>query len=281
MQPAEPRTLPITTLSQSSLQDYTDCQRRFQLRYIERLDYPAIETEPALENEKHQQEGEYFHRLIQQHLIGIPAQNLAPLANTPNLARWWDNFQTAFQFPGGSPALRPEITLSAPLGAFRLVAKYDLIALPNRATDERESGPLIYDWKTYRRRPKNEWLAARMQTRVYRALLVRAGTHLNGGTPIAPETIQMTYWFADFPAEPATFRYDAGQYQRDWAALEKLAAQIAATTDFPQTADEQKCAFCPYRSHCNRGVEAGQGENLEAELELSDITLEQIQEIAF
>ena len=83
----------LNTLSQSSLQDYQDCPRRFELRYLQRLAYPAIEMEPALENEKHQQEGEYFHRLVQQHLIGIPAEQVGKLANTENLQRWWSNFQ--------------------------------------------------------------------------------------------------------------------------------------------------------------------------------------------
>ncbi len=273
--------LPLTTLSQSSLQDYADCPRRFQLRYIQRLSYPAIESEPALENEKHQQEGETFHRLVQQSLIGIPAEKIAPLANTPNLSRWWQNFQTAFQFPAGSPSLRPEITLSAPLGSFRLVAKYDLIALPGSAAGQPENGFTIYDWKTYRRRPKNDLLAARMQTRVYRALLVCAGAQFNGSAPIPPDQVAMAYWFADFPAEPATFHYDAGQYRRDWSALEKQAAEIAAAHDFPLTEDEARCAYCPYRSYCNRGTKAGADEDTETELELADITLEQIQEIAF
>ena len=86
----------LTTLSQSSLQDYMDCTKRFQLRYLERLSYPAIESEPALENEKHQQEGEYFHRLVQQYLIGIPSEQIAKLANTVNLQRWWENFRNNF-----------------------------------------------------------------------------------------------------------------------------------------------------------------------------------------
>ena len=85
----------LTTLSQSSLQDYHDCPRRFELRYLQRLAYPAIETEPALENEKHQKEGEYFHRLVQQHLIGIPAEQINKLANTENLQRWWGNYLIA------------------------------------------------------------------------------------------------------------------------------------------------------------------------------------------
>ncbi len=84
--------IPLNTLSQSSLQDYHDCPRRFELRYLQQLAYPAIETEPALENEQHQKEGEYFHRLAQQYLIGIPSEQVGKLANTPNLQRWWENF---------------------------------------------------------------------------------------------------------------------------------------------------------------------------------------------
>jgi hypothetical protein len=82
----------LSQLSQSSLQDYTDCERRFQLRYLDRLAYPAEESEPALENERHMREGELFHRLVQQHLLGIPVERLSGLANTASLLRWWENF---------------------------------------------------------------------------------------------------------------------------------------------------------------------------------------------
>jgi CRISPR/Cas system-associated exonuclease Cas4 (RecB family) len=264
----------LITLSQSSLQDYADCPRRFQLRYLERLAYPAIESEPALENEQHQKEGEYFHRLIQQHLIGIPAEKISKLANTPNLGRWWNNYLSTFHFPENPHNLYPELTLSASLANIRLVAKYDLIAL-------QENKIVIYDWKTYRKRPKNEWLAARLQTRIYRALLVKAGAHLNGGRAIAPEQIDMIYWFAEYPNDPARFPYTAAQFKRDWDMLTKLAQELATTKDFPLTDVEGKCAYCPYRSYCNRGVKAGTGEDLEAELEEININLEQIQEIEF
>src|SRR5688500_9159 len=174
----------LTSLSQSSLQDYNDCQRRFELRYLEQLAYPAIETEPALENERHQREGEYFHRLVQQYLLGIPAVQIERLANTENLQRWWRNFQD-FKGLHGLQNLQTELTLSAPLGRYRLLAKYDLIG---RAEDGRV---YIYDWKTYRKRPRNDWLATRLQTRVYRAMLVQAGMFLNQGRPFEPEQIEM------------------------------------------------------------------------------------------
>ena len=280
----------LTTFSQSSLQDYVDCARRFQLRYLERLSYPAVESEPSLENEKHQQEGEYFHRLLQQYLIGIPDEQVSKLANTPNLQRWWDNFQNAKDLSGLNPlreasgvlrkdlsGLYPETTLSSPLGNFRLLAKYDLIAI-------QDGKAIIYDWKTYRKRPRNEWLSARMQTRVYRALLVNAGAHLNNGQPFEPEQIEMIYWFADFPNEPARFTYTSAQYTRDWDTFTKLVDEIKSTSSYPLTDDRHKCAYCTYRSYCERGIRAGDADQAETEMEaeeLFDVNFEQIGEIAF
>ena len=271
----------LTTLSQSSLQDYMDCAQRFKLRYLDRLSYPALETEPTLENEKHQQEGEYFHRLVQQHLIGIPADQISKFANTPNLQRWWENFQNSPELNAlkDLPGLYPEANLSAPLGKYRLLAKYDLIAL-------RDGKVTIYDWKTYRKRPRNEWLSARMQTRVYRALLVHAGAHLNGGKPFEPEQIEMVYWFADFPDDPARFPYTSLQFQRDWDLLNKLSDEVGSVSSYPLTEDRQKCLFCTYRSYCERGIQAGDMEQAEADAareaeELFDVNFEQIGEIAF
>ena len=269
----------LTTLSQSSLQDYMDCAQRFKLRYLDRLSYPAVETEPTLENEKHQQEGEYFHRLIQQYLIGIPAEQIAKFANTPNLQRWWESFRSSKELMGLQQGgrLYPEANLSSPLGAYRLLAKYDLIAT-------RDDKVTIYDWKTYRKRPRNEWLAGRMQTRVYRALLVHAGAHLNGGKPFEPEQIEMVYWFADFPDDPARFQYTSAQFLRDWDSLLKLSREVASATSFPLTEDRQKCLFCTYRSYCERGIRAGDAEQAEMVMEaeeLFDVNFEQIGEIAF
>ena len=270
---------PLMLLSQSSLQDYVDCARRFKLRYLERLSYPAMETEPALENEKHQQEGEYFHRLVQQYLIGIPGEQITRLAHTANLQRWWANFLADPLLQGiqGDMGLFTESNLSAPLGRYRLVAKYDLIVV-------RDGRATIYDWKTYRRRPRNEWLSARMQTRVYRALLVRAGAHLNNGQAFLPEQVEMIYWFADFPSEPARFEYSSAQYQRDWDWLTRVSEEIDTASTYPPTEDRQKCAYCTYRSYCERGIRAGAWEEIETETqaeELFDVNFEQVGEISF
>ncbi len=265
------------TFSQSSLQDYFDCPRRFELRYIEKLDWPAEEAEPALENERRLQEGNFFHRLAQQFLLGLPADKLSRLASSPDLARWWDNFARDFRSLPDFGSLHPEIVLSAPIENHRLLAKYDLIAV-------RDSKATIYDWKTYHKRPKNEWMAVRMQTRVYRYLLAVAGNHLNGGKSFSPESIEMIYWFTDFPSEPAVFRYDEAALKRDQSALETMVREIEAREKFELTDDEGKCRYCPYRSYCNRGAVAGDWHEAEEEAEAHetfDINFEQIAEIAF
>ncbi len=266
------------TFSQTSLQDYFDCPRRFQLRYIEHLAWPAVETEPILENERRQQEGQVFHLLIQQHLAGLPVDKLSRLASTPNLERWWGNYlKHDFNISGYEQYA--ELTLSAPVGTQRLLAKYDLLAISP------EQKVLIFDWKTSRKRPRDEWMAARMQTRVYRALMVQAGSYLHGGTPIGPEEIEMTYWYADFPSEPACFSYNTAQYQRDWDILISMIKEIGNKRNFPLTEDEKKCDYCPFRSYCDRGGKAGTELEAEEETEAAsnefNLNFEQIAEIEF
>ncbi len=272
------KTLPSPfTFSQSSLQDYNDCPRRFQLRYIERLAWPAVETEPTQEYERHQQEGSLFHRMVQQHLIGIPAERLSPLATSENLSRWWEAYQQYAPNLDGY-ALYPEYTLSAPIGEHRLVAKYDLIAIkPGEKA-------IIYDWKTYRKRPRDEYLAIRWQTKLYSALLGRGGSHLNGGKPIVPARIEMAYWFANYPDNPAKFAYSASKSQRDWDLIEKIVSEISSTSKFLMSEETRPCQFCAYRSYCDRGAKAGEWDEFDGEIEAEEnfeIDFEQIGEIAF
>jgi predicted RecB family nuclease len=164
------------------------------------------------------------------------------------------------------------------------VAKYDLVAIKNSDGSRSADQALILDWKTYRKRPRDEWLASRLQTRVYRTLLVKSGSFLNNGVPLQPEQLGMVYWFADFPNEPARFKYDITQFNRDWEALSKLIEEIESAAEYPKTTDLTRCSYCPFRSYCGRGSQAGAYEDLDSEMEaeeLFDIHFEQIGEIAF
>ena len=261
------------TFSQSSLQDYTDCPRCFQLRYLDQLAWPAVEVAPVLENERRQQEGKLFHRLVQQHRLGLPVEKITPLASTPALRRWWENYiNYDFKLSGWSDFT--EFVLSTPIGFHRLVAKYDLLSVHNGKV-------VIFDWKTYHKRPRDEWMAARLQTRVYQGLLVQAGACLNGHKPFEPEHVEMVYWYANDPAQPARFPYTTSRYTRDWDDLTALINEIIHHRVFAMTEDGRRCSFCPYRSYCNRGIEPGEDADTELEATESEFNFEQIQEIAY
>ena len=272
--------------SQGSLQDFVDCQRRFQLRYLDRIAWPAVQAEPILENERHMQQGELFHLLVQQQLVGVPAARLTAMAQgDPDLAAWWQAYLATA--PADLPGQRfPEVTLSAPLGASgqrRLVAKFDLVALPT------EGRTVIFDWKTSRRRPPRHWLAGRLQTRVYPWLLLHAGHDLNAGQPLTVDGIEMIYWFPGFPDRPERFGYSASQAAEDGGLLNGLVEQIALLAEgegiWPLTPDEEQCRFCVYRSLCERGTAAGSLDqqdysDFEPEVEI-DLDFEQVAEVEY
>jgi len=294
--------------SQSSLQDYIDCQRRFQLRYIQQRTWPALEAEPALDNEIYMQRGSQFHHMAHQFWLGVPAENLVnQVEDDEILSRWWNNFAQSKDFKGfamhtkqpdernlRSMRYLPEISLSAPIGEFRIMAKYDLLVLQNLGSSEDDSkiqgetkdppnlSARIYDWKTSRKQPKREWLIHRLQTRVYPYLLAQAGAQLNKGESFNPEQIKMIYWYTDFPDQPAHFPYGHKQFDEDQAYLTRLIGEIKnmGEDDAPLTEDERRCRFCVYRSLCNRGVEAGplnemdelsEDDGFELELDFDDI----------
>lgn len=266
--------------SQSSLQDYVECARRFELRYIERLKWPAIEAEPVAERERHMRRGADFHHMIYRHLLGVPSDQVGAGVQDPDLRRWWTVYRDD-SFVAGLPERRyPEVTLAAWVGGDRLVAKYDLVAVQ---PGERV---LIVDWKTSQRKPARDRLVERMQTVVYRYVLAKAGKHLNSGMGIAPDQIEMIYWFVEDSKSPERFPYDEAQYQADGERITALLGEIAGRTVFDLTTDTKRCRFCPYRSLCERGVEAGHEDEMnddsDDDLDMDfDLDFDQIAEIEF
>jgi len=173
--------------------------------------------------------------------------------------------------------------------AVRLSAKYDLLAIdPGKRA-------VIVDWKTTRRRTEPTYLRQRLQSQVYPFVVVEASANLPWG-PLAPEQVEMRYWFTVAPDEPVTLRYDSGQHETNRQLLQRLVGQILAgesEADFPKVPDTEAnrarlCAYCAYRSRCDRGILAGDlddladsdevAHDLEADL---DINLSDIPELAF
>ncbi len=245
------------SFSQGSLQDYVDCPRRFQLRYVRNLRWPAVQAEPVVENEQRMRKGAAFHRLVHQHLVGVPAEVLSPTVTDTELRRWWESYLSSGMIHAGHTCY-PELTLSTLVGDARLMAQYDLIAMTEDGLG------LIVDWKTTRKRPRRVWLRERLQTRVYPYVLVEAGQDIGEGRRIEPGQVRMMYWFANFPLDPEEFPYDTAQHQADGAYLLNLVEeayeclkQCPEGTLLPRTMDDTRCQTCRYRSLCRRGVRAG------------------------
>lgn len=269
---------PQFQFSQSSLQDYVDCARRFELRYLMQLKYPAVEAEPVDEHERHMQMGDEFHRLVHQHLIGVPVDRLTYAVKDETLSKWWENYlqYSLKNFPAGERY--PELKLFTTIAGHRLMAKYDLLEL------YRGEKFLIVDWKTSHYRTKRDILSRRLQTIIYRYVLVEAGKQFNGGTPIQPEQVEMIYWFPEYPQQPEKFSYDTEQHNHVRTYLVRLIEGINAKSEFELTPDLRHCRYCKYRSLCRRGIAAGDISNYEADKkdELSvTIDFDQIAEIEF
>lgn len=269
--------------SQSNLKDYLDCPYRFYLRYILGTKWPALLVDDALEFEQHGQAGARFHRLIQQYLLGIPEPRLNEIAESdlnPDFLQWWEHFLD-FVPPHLQGIRYPEMTLSTKLGEYRLVAKYDLILI----LDEKL---LIFDWKTSRNPPKKTWLLDRVQTRLYRMILTQSGGNLSSKGSINPEDIIMNYWFTANPSILVSLPYSKKAFQEDVTFFREVIQEILDRKEenFYRTEDLKKCRYCVYRSHCDRGIEAGDLESFESfemdeeDFEL-DLDFDEIQEIKF
>jgi len=270
--------------SQASLQDYTDCPRRFQLRYALGVQWPAAREagdEPGTEWERRAQDGAAFHHLVHQHAIGIPTKVLsATVQGRPDLARWWHTYLSSP--PQNLPAMRrSEVYLSASISDSRLTARYDLVAI------EPGQRAVIVDWKTSHKLPRRAWLEKRWQTLVYRYVLVEAGNQLQKGSPFAPAQVDLVYWFANYPGQVAHFPYDAEQHGAARETLVSTIAEILGKEDeaWSLTEDLQICRYCVYRTLCGRekAVEAETGFETDAEEDPFDfeLDLQQIAEVEF
>lgn len=261
--------------SQSALQDYEDCPRRFELRYLREVEWPALETSPALEHEAAMLRGQDFHHLLHQHALGVPAEALAATISDAEVRTWWENY-LSWQSEHLPAERHPEMMLTAPIAGSVLMAKYDIVA---RMPD---STFLIIDWKTGRP-PSKAKLASRMQTIVYPYVLSRAGAWLNGGVPLSAEMIRMSYWYAT-TGETIDFSLTREQLDSHEERLESMINEISKRFEFPKTEELWRCRFCSYRSLCERGIEAGDMNELDDEANGADeliVDLDLIEEISF
>lgn len=241
------------TFNQANLQDYVDCPRRFQLRYVQGQRWPAVAAEPLSEQEAFVRRGAQFHRLVERHQLGLPPESLTAGLEDSVLRSWWDAY-LSFAALHALPGQRlPEFGLSGGLCGVRVVAVLDLVVVAPG------SHVTVFDWKTYGHLPPRSWLASRMQTVLYPYLVAAVGPGL-WGEWLQPDLVSMIYWVPAVPDSPVVFQYSAEQHRQNGARLEGLAQAILggeAEAVWTLTAETRLCAHCQFRSHCNRGTVAG------------------------
>lgn len=276
---------PDFSFSQKSLQDYRDCPRRFQLRYLEKLSWPASPSEPMERYEYLSSLGTQFHKLVHQYLSGLEPAHLQDGLTDSILQRWFDHFLDSRFVDIPEPHF-PEISLVSRLNEFRLIAKYDLVYLEN------DGKFYILDWKTSHTKPPRGWLENRIQSMLYPYLLSAAGHTLFPVPDIHPDTIYMVYWYPSDPQKPEVFHHSAHKQSQYDETLRGLLSEIQdaadGLTDFPKTDVLDRCLYCRYRSFCDRGEKAGDLENHSNSLlfnhqdtDLDDLDFEQVIEIEY
>jgi hypothetical protein len=225
-------------------------------------------------------QGAFFHKLVQQYYSGLPKELVSKQVKEEPVYTWWTNFLVSSPAEGAK-IIFPEKILAIKFHGFQMIAKYDLI------TVQEDESLVIYDWKTSYNKPPREYLAARLQTRIYPLLLSKAMGNLLKGKKPEPENIKMVYWYANQPDSIEKFSFLPAKMKSDEKYLLELIKDIVSleTIDqFPLTQDVNHCQYCVYRSLCDRGDVAGDISAYIGEFGFDDdfdIDLEQIEEIKF
>lgn len=237
-------SMPLLQLGHSHLRDLEVCPRKFWLRHVAQVAWPAAPMPAAVEEALAL--GQLFHLTMQRHFEGIE-----PLEPPPAVADWWGAWQAQ---PIPLPAGRrlPEIALSLRLEGIRLAARYDLLVLAD------DYSALIVDFKTGRQPQPVNVLAGSMQARVYPFVLAEGGAQLTGGRPIRPDKITLVFWQASDPGHPIRLAYSDRMHAANRGLLEELTRQVASLEPGivpPLLHDLTICARCALRSYCWPGLE--------------------------
>ncbi len=231
--------------TQSKLQDFLDCPRRFYLKYIEEQRWPAPVTEPQERLEEALRYGQLMHQYIEQHLSGVPHSVIEQQFSTyhnEQLQKWWQVYLTHYQNTiAHMRAIYPEMLLSTHIDEYTLLAKYDVLM-----TDG-SNNLIAIDWKTGKL-PKPSQLEERMQTIVYLLVLYQASTALLNQRP---SSITLRYISLE-SNEIQNFNVTALSV----AALEMRILEVIEqikVSSFDKVINETPCRYCIYRGLCGRG----------------------------
>jgi hypothetical protein len=266
--------------SSNNLQDYLDCPRRFELKYILKQSWPAVSSLPVQEMEYKIRIGTQFHKVIHQYLAGIPAPDLEIFIQDGEIKNWFAVTQKYIEPLLKHPFLS-EYSVIAPINGFHLVAVFDFISYQN------DNKIVISDWKTTSRKPRRELFTQSVQTILYPFIAFEARNQIfSGSESLNQEDFSLEYFFPAFPDETISVDFDKNIYTANQVVILSLLNEInkKESGSFEKTSNEKRCAFCQYRSLCERGIQAGKLDDesiMESHSFLENLDFEQIDEIPF
>jgi hypothetical protein len=248
--------------SSNNLQDYLDCPRRFELKYLLKQNWPAVTSQPVLEMENRITLGNRFHLLAHQFLSGIAGDFLKNTIDDPELGFWFDNFQEyikhflKFQYFS-------EFSVIMPFVGFRLMAVFDFISLKD--TNKIRIG----DWKTTSRLPKKEFYLQTVQSTLYPFLAYESRINIFPQTStLEYQDLSMEYWFPGFPENTITWEHSASIHANSRELLSSLISEISQkeSGDFEKT-PLINAALSVNTALYARGIQAGSSKDDEKEVE--------------
>jgi len=243
----------VLHFSQSNLQDFKECPRRFQLKVVDQISWPAAYLEPLSGLEQATEIGNKFHQLCHQYFSGIDPGTLEISITNPDLKNMWENF-IEFGMEIDAESRYSEIILSSPFLGHHLIAKYDLVI------QTPDGKFIIFDWKTSSRKPSRTILSQRFQTFLYPYILTKAGNSVFKTTQPAPSDISMNYFYPMSSDPEEIFPYSDSLYVENIRVLTDTITEIddliSSGKVFPLTENIEECGKCIYRSLCKRGVRA-------------------------
>jgi len=249
--------------SARSMQDFLECPRRFELRYMLQQSWPAPVTEPVLLYEERIRVGNEFHRIIQKYLIGIELNRLLGASVSPEIDQWLNAFHSFFtqlQFR----TYFSELPLIMPFNNMFFRGVVDFAGLKS------DNKLLIADWKTTFHPRRKDTILKSIQSILYPFMIFECRDTVFPGWKGKPEDLKMIYWFADQPEEVISLDYSQKIHKKNSEILNMLVETIGQTEpgSFQKTDDTKKCIYCEYRSLCERGDKAGPIHELEDEIDL-------------
>lgn len=255
--------------SQSALEIFQKCRRRFQYRYIDGLYWPAKWGIDA-EIEKELEKGRKFHLLAERYYIDGSLQD--QIVEDSELSAWLKRLKRFL--PYSKHIISSEQELRCSKKNLKFLAKYDLLNY-NKEKKMIE----LYDWKTDKKSLLGKELQNSTQSRFYLYLFKKAGQRYFSDKYDLENNPILIYWNPRFPEEKKIITYTDEDFSNDSHYFENLVEKILNEDKFPMTDNLNICQYCEYRPIC-RGKRTEKREMFEEDLDM-DLNWEEIEELEF